>query len=100
MNWAEMFSRVQKALERQGLRPSAQDFVRRLEQDGLTILPLQARYDADVYGTAVIVKTKEGYAVLDPASTLVINERAARLDRIAAVYPEAAAEARRAGRSS
>lgn len=75
MNWAEMLASVQRALERQGLRPSAHDFVRRLEAEGLTILPLQARLDADVYGTAVITKTADGYAVLDPASTLLINTR-------------------------
>jgi hypothetical protein len=39
-----------------------------LEANGLVLLPVRARKDADLFGTAVVVKTMLGYDVLSATS--------------------------------
>lgn len=46
-------------------------FLGLLEDQGFTIMPLEIRRAVDLWGTAVITKTMEGYALIDPTKVRI-----------------------------
>jgi len=43
-------------------------FMKRLEERGLTVVPLQVRRNADLFGIGMLVNADDGYSTLDPTS--------------------------------
>ncbi|MGV0985083.1 MAG: hypothetical protein ACOYB2_11040 [Limnohabitans sp.] len=74
MNWNEMWNALADALkwsDRDPTKDRRVQFMTELEQRGLTIMPLAFRQSCDLWGTATVTKTTDGYALVDPRNVRI-----------------------------